>query len=304
MASLEIVTQGGFSFSVPSVGGTWSWTLQANNVQGAGQLYQFVGITTPYGPLQDATYIPIPADVIVAMADSLTQFQQQLNPMLALVSPAQTIFNTTITEGDPGSTISTTLFQNVGAFGSFMSVTATPDVQWLSPQPSLVSGLGKNNQGQTQVKLVPSSLLAINSPYVGHVNLQDNRSPSTLIPLTFQINVLPRPQISVSSVSITLSYSLLTASAGGAVSLTVQNSGPVNSILNFSLSKLFNNSPWLAFTPGSGGPLSSGQNSIITFSVVSSNAPAIAGTYTENVGVLSTNAGNSPVQVTISLIVT
>lgn len=299
----ELVTQGGFTFSVQSVGGAWSWTVQANNIQGAGQLYQFVNITTPYGPLQDATAIPIPADVVTAMADSLIQFQQQLNPMLALVSPAQTSFALNISEGDAGSTVCSIPFQNVGAFGSFMTVTATPNVQWLVAQPPTVTGLGKGGQGQIQVQLVPTTLLAVNSPYVGHVNLQDNRNPSTVIPITVQVNVLPRPQIGLSSTTVTLTYSLSLAAAGGASAVTVTNAGPLGSMLSFSVAKIFNNSPWLAFTPSSGGPLSTGQSSPVTFSVVLSNVPSIPGTYTENVGVLSTNAGNSPAQITVSLVV-
>jgi hypothetical protein len=51
-------------FSLPSVGGTWSWKVRANNLRAVGQLYEVVDVTTPYGPITTAA-IPLPGDVIL-----------------------------------------------------------------------------------------------------------------------------------------------------------------------------------------------------------------------------------------------
>src|SRR5574343_1684211 len=139
------VISGGFSFNFSSTGGTWSWTVQANNQIDVGQNYQFVNIMTPWGPLVN-TQIPIPSDVITAMSDSLISFQLQLAPLLALVLPSKTLYSVVVTEGDHDITFDSISLQNIGAFGSFMSVTATPNASWLTVSPTLVQNLAKNEQ--------------------------------------------------------------------------------------------------------------------------------------------------------------
>ena len=294
------VSGGGFDFDLCSVGGRWKWKVIANNVVGAGQLFYVTDIWTPFGRLPDVD-VPIPGDVVSAMAESLVQFQQQLAPLLALSGPSS--FSVTVTEGDSTYEIGDATFTNVGAFGSFMNVTATPSAPWESVSPSFVSGIGKNQSSHVTIRVNPAVMLSSSSPYQGFVNLQDNRVPATVLPVQVNVTVLPRPSIAVSSATITLTFDLNTQAPGGAQALVVTNSGPLTSLLTYTLSKIQNVSPWLAFTPQGDGPIQSGATSSVTVSVVTSGVPRIAGTYTDTIKINSGNASNAPVLVVVNLIV-
>jgi hypothetical protein len=294
------VRGGGFDFDVCSVGGLWQWRVTASNIHGAGQLYQVEDIRTPFGSLSTVD-IPIPGEVVAAMAESLSTFQQQLQPKIVLTgSPA---FNVTVTEGDPVLVIGSTTFVNGGAFGSFMTATGSPDSPWLGVDPPSVAGIDKNGSGSMSVRVDPRILLATASPYLGHVGIQDNASPMNLVTVPVTVTVLPRPAISVDSSTVGLSFYLASMVPGGAASITVTNSGPLGSYLSFSLAKVQNQSPWLAIAPLSGSSVPSGGAVSSTFSVVSDQVPKIPGSYTETVQIASPNASNSPQQVVVTLIV-
>lgn len=298
----SIVSGGCFQFKIESTGGYWSWSVRADNTQGLGQYYFIENVYTPYGPLFN-TQIPIPGDVITSMSDSLTEIRNQLAPMLALVNPSTTSFILTITEGDANVSIGSVEIQNVGAFGSFMTATATPSVSWLTSSPSSLDSIGKNETGSFNLTLLTTTLLNANSPYSGVINLQDQRTPPTIIPITVSVVVLPRPVISVDLSTVNLTYILLTGTPGSSQAITVQNVGPSGSQLSFTAAKVDNVS-WLTVTPTSGGPLNSGSTDQVTFSLVSSAVPQAAGVYSETVRISSSNASNSPVDISIILTVT
>lgn len=298
-----VVSGGGFDFQVESVHGVWSWRVRTNNLQGVGQLYEVINVTTPFGPLFN-TQIPIPGDVVSSMAQSILDLQSQLSPLLAVVPPSSLSFSILITEGDPNQAIGTTEIQNVGAFGSFMTVTATPSVAWLSATPGFVQGIGKNEKAVFSLSLLTSSLLQSGSPYSGVINLQDNRNPPTVIPITVTVTVLPRPVISITPAQIDLTYIVSTSTPGGSQSITIENAGPVGSVLNFDVAKVSGGSTWLDITPTSGGPLESGNTDQVTFSVVVSKAPSAPTVLQETVRISSSNASNSPVDVIVRLTAT
>lgn len=290
----------GGEFSVCSVGGTWRWRVTASNVHGAGQLYQVESIQTPFGSLVN-TDIPLPGEVVAAMAESLATLQQQLQPKIALTGAAS--LTLTVTEGDAVFPAGTLLFVNAGAFGSFMTVTGSPDSPWLSVDPPTVAGINKNASGQMGVRVDPRIMLAGSSPYLGHINLQDNASPSNLIAVPVTVTVIPRPAITLSQDTVFLTYYLASGVPGGASSITVSNTGPLGSFLSFSLAKAQNQSPWLAIAPMSGTNMPSGAEATIVFSVLSVGVSHIPGVYTEIVRVSSPNASNSPKELTVSLTV-
>ena len=293
-----------FQFGIASIGGTWSWAVQANNTFGAGQLYQFVDIVTPFGPLMGTGVdIPIPADVIECMASSLVDVRAQLAPLLALVQPATTSFNLVIVEGDPNQEVGDVEVQNVGAFGSFMEATATPDAVWLAASPSVVQGIGKNQKDSFNISLLPSTLLSANSPFNGTVNLQENREPPTIIPLSVTVTVLPRPAISTDVSSMVFSYSVSTGVPSGANAVTISNTGPLLSVLDWAAA-VVNGAAWLAIVPTSGGPLNPGDTSIVTASLVASAIPLSPGVYSDKIRISSPTASNSPVDVNVTLTVT
>jgi hypothetical protein len=290
-----------FSFSTQSVGGTWSWSVQADNTLGVGQVYQFVDILTPYGPLFQVE-IPIPGDVIQEMAASLSEVQSQLAPLMALVQPTGAPFNLIIVEGDPNQAVGSVDVQNVGAFGSFMQATATPDSAWLSADPSIVQGIGKNEVAGFNISLLTATLLASGSPFNGNVNLQDNRDPPTVIPIAVTVTVLPRPIIGTSPAQLDFSYVLSTGVPSGALAITVENTGPAQSSLEFAAAAV-DGSSWLSIIPTSGGPLDSGQTAQVTVSLNVSGIPLGAGTYTDSIRISSGTASNSPVDVPVVLTV-
>lgn len=302
MVTLDAAVSGSkYGFSKQSVGGTWSWSVQADNTLGVGQLFQFVDIGTPYGPLFHVE-IPIPGDVIQEMANSLSEVQSQLAPLMALVQPAGTPFNVIIVEGDSNEAVGSVEVQNVGAFGSFMQVTATPDSAWLSADPSIAQGIGKNETARFNVSLLTATLLASGSPFNGNVNLQDNRDPPTIIPLAVTVTVLPRPSIGTSPAQLSFNYALSTGLPSGALAVTVENTGPVQSTLEFTAA-VVSGSAWLALVPTSGGPLNPGQTAQVTVSLVTSGIPLAPGTYTDAVRISSGTASNSPVDIPVTLTV-
>lgn len=297
------VSGGSFGFNLVSVGGIWSWTVRANNVYGGSQLYQVVDVTSPWGRLSDSDS-PIPGDVVTAMAGSILDVQGQLAPLLSLVQGVSSLM-ITVTEGDPPIDVAAVPVQNSGAFGSFMTATATPGASWLSANPSFLKALGKGEQGNFTIRVLPSTLLANMSPYSGVVSLQDNRIPSTVIPISVMVTVLPRPAFSLSASGISLTYSIATMTTGiGSGTVLVTNGGPANSLLNFSVGKVNNCSGWLQISPLTVGPLASGGSSLLTFTLMPGLVPGIPGSYVETVQVSSTNASNSPQSIVVTLTVT
>ena len=297
-----VVAGGCYGFNLESIGGTWAWNVHADNTQGLGQLFKVQDILTPYGPLYTAM-IPIPGDVILAMADSLSDVQQQLAPLLALVQGSPSSFNLVITEGDPNESIGIVGVQNVGAFGSFMVATATPTASWIQSTPSYIGDLGKNDQGNFNFTLLAGTLLNADSPYTAAVNLQDNRNVPTTIPINIIVTVNPRPVISAVPLSLAFTHSLSLGTSSGAQQVEIENIGPTSSILNFSLARVSNSSNWIDFVPTSGGPLDSGDSTLITFSVVKASVPSSPGIYQDTIRVSSPNAANTPVDVSITLTV-
>jgi len=298
------VASGGFRFRKISVGGAWYWSIDANNIQGANQQYYVRDIQTPFGRYTDGVDVPIPGDVVTEMASSLAQFQQQLAPLLAVVAGQQTTLNVTVTQGDPASAAGAINIVNAGAFGSFMTASATPTVPWLSASPTVIPGIGQNQQAQFTIILDPTTLVTAPTPYTGVMNLQDNRATPTIIPITVNVTVLPQPVISPSPLKVGFSWTLLTAANSGSQQLIITNTGPVGSILGFNVAKVQNNSPWLQFSPPAASGIASGGTAIITLSLVPFGIPQIPGCYFETILISSPNASNSPVAVQVELIVT
>ncbi len=293
------VSSGGFEFSVQSVGGLWRWRVVASNVAGARQLYVVEDVFTPFGPLSVVSS-PIPGEVVTAMADSLATMRQQLRSSVHLVGPVS--LSLTVTERNPVVVAGAVKFSNAGALGSFMTVTVTSDSPWLSSRPSTVTGMDKNQEGSVQVLVDPRLMLAASSPYAGRIIITDDVGNSVTVPVA--VVVLPRPVIAVSAATLNLSYWVASRANGGPLTSTVSNSGPVGSVLDFTVSKVMNVSPWLSIAPLSGSNLASGSGVPVVFSVVNANVPAVPGIYVEMVNVVSKSAPNSPVTLTVSLTVT
>lgn len=290
---------GGFSFSITSVGGKWSWSVVASNVPGALQTYSITDIRTPYGPI-GAVNSPIPGDVLDAMCSSLNSFRTQLNPALSIVSGSA--ISATVSEGDPMVDIGDTLFSNNGALGSSMSVSAVSEVSWLTPRPTSFVSLGKGDTGTLKGRLNPGLLSSSMSPYVGNIILQDNATPPNLSSVEYEITVLPRPSMSLNFSSVSFVYNLNSNAVTAPIEVGLTNTGPITSKLNYYLTKA-RNSSWLTYFPTSGGPLDSYMTDIISFRISTSAVPKVAASYTETVVFNSYNSTNNPVLLTVNLTV-
>lgn len=288
-----------YQFSVVLPAGTWKWTTRVDVSQALPQ-YQVRDVLSPFGTLRDM--IPIPGDVITAMAASITQLQSNFAPSI-LLSPTSLVF--TLTEGEGVSAPQAIQLTNSGVFGSLLGVAITTSAPWLKVIPANVDGLASNEVGIFQVTADSLTLLNSNTPYAATVTVTDadaTNSPQT-IPVT--VNVLPKPTISVSPLSLSfvveapLSGNPFPAIPSQQFNLT--NSGPAGSQLTYLIRKLIGNSPWLtSFTPFM-GQLASTQTQPITVAVVPP-ASMIPGSYTETLRI-SGFSTNMVQDVTITLLI-
>ncbi len=295
------VMGGGFTYTLESVGGKWSWKIVSNTILSATQYFYVSDIYTPFGKLSDVDS-PIPSDVVSAMWESLNQFIQQLSPTLSVTS--STTLNYTVSEGTGLSEFDGITFTNTGAVGSVMNVAITGSLPWLSASPSSVTGIQKNGVGSTKVRVNSNDLMSTNSPYVGYLSVQNLSNVSQTVPVSVNVNVLPRPTILLSNSRVTFTSNTLFQSHDGPQDLYISNMGPLTSVLNYKVSKAQNSSPWLKVTPTAGGALGSGIQETVTLSLVSQCLPIIPGEYTETLVFTSVNATNTPQVVVVNLIVT
>ncbi len=300
MMANSYVSSGGWEYSIISVGGKWSWRVVANNIPSATQKFYVQDIFSPFGELSKVAS-PIPGDVIEAMNETLSGFKSQLNPVLTLISSSS--ISATVTQAGPKASAGSITVSNTGALGSFMQVTATSTVPWITVSPGVVSGLGKNAQGAFNISINPATLESSSSPYTAIVNLFEPKT-STTIPVTLTVTVLPQSVIWANASSLSFSYNIESNSISAAQSVTLQNLGPALSILSGYISKVQNISPWLNINPTSFGPLDFGETQDILFTPVKSGVTKIPGTYTETVVFVSDLADNSPYVISVSMTVT
>lgn len=290
---------GGFTFSLASVGGTWRWTVVASSLNAPVQNYQVQDIVTPYGAF-GVVNSPLPADVVGAMAQSITDVRDQIKPHLALVS-STTSFSLGITEGDARCSAGSVQVRNNGAFGSFISLAATADVPWLAVLTPATIGVGKGEIATFSFDVVPDSMLASGSPYVGHIRIQDLNDSGSYVLATVTVLVLPRPVIQVNTQTVSMTWSV-SAPTPVVSNLVIANNGPGTSSLSCTASKV-SNVPWLTVTPAAAGPLASGATATLAMSIVAAAVPPVLGDYIETIRIASPNASNSPVDVRVTLTV-
>lgn len=300
MFMTSFISGGGFNYEIQSVGGKWSWKVIVDNITNYGQYYYISDINSPFGPIS-TVWMNIPSEVIAAMSNSLDVFQQQLRSRLSLIS--NNSVTVTVSEGDYTTDVSDITVTNSGALGSFLSFSATQNQSWMLINPSSTRGVSKNQQSFVNVRVDPSTLTYGNSPYSCVVNLQDINDPLTIIPVSYIVNVLPRPEISVDTNLAVFSYDVATNSESGPVVVSVLNSGPPSSILNAYISKV-NSSQWFDYSPTQIGPLDSGDSTNLTLSLNMSYMKKNPGIYNDTVLVSSNNASNQSLPISVRLIVT
>ena len=258
--------------------------------------------TTPFGPLRDTT--PIPGDVIQAMAESLTELVQNFPPQILVGPPTTLTF--VVDEGRGWSTEQTVPVENSGPFGSLLNSTATSNQVYCRVTPAALGGLAKDETGTLSVSVDSMNLLSASSPYAATITIAD--ASATNGPITVPVAITVRPKATVAVVPTTLNFTVVKPVSGpfpaiATQAFTTTNSGPLNSVLAYQVTRLLNVSgTWLQNISPVSGSLVSGGSQAITITVAPVDSLAL-GTYSEVLRV-SGYSTNNYLDVTINLTVT
>jgi len=280
--------------------GSWRWTTRMD-VSGSTPLYSVRDIVSPYGILRDS--IPIPGDVVEAMSSSITEIQANFPPSILIGPPSSLTFD--VDEGRGYSLPQEVVLTNDGVFGSLLGSSLAASATYVSVSPANVGNLAVNESGSFEVSVNSTDLINANSPYIESVVIQDANASNTPQSLPVTINVRPKATIYVSPVVLAFS---VTAPVTGpfppipSQQLTVENTGPADSVLDFQIQRLTGLSDdWLSgFSPASGTLVSGGtQVANVTCAPVVGLA---RGTYTEALRV-SGYSSNSYVDVLVQLVI-
>lgn len=289
-----------YQFEVALPAGIWKWTTRVDVSQSM-PAFQVRDVLSPYGMLRDM--VPIPGEVITAMASSITTLQSAFAPAI-LLSPTNLIY--TLNEGQGVSPATLVQLTNSGSFGSLLNAAITSSAPWLKVTPANVSGLAFNESGAFNVTADSTNLLATGSPYAGTITVQDPNGSNSPQVMPVNVIVLPKAIISVSTPTVT--FNVASPLPGNpyppvpSQQFILSNTGPSGSALTYLIRKLLGTSPWLtSFTPSMGSLMSTQ-----TVPIILTVAPAISmlpGTYTETL-VISGYSTNQPVNVTVTLSIT
>ena len=288
-----------YQFQQDTLSGRWKWTTYMD-VSGATPLFRVSNIVSPFGILRDS--IPIPGEIVEAMAASITEIRTQFPPAIFVGPPSSLVFE--VDEGRGYSLPLPVILTNTGTFGSLLGATLTSDAAYMSVTPAQIGNLASQESGTFEVAVDSSQLLAANSPYYQTIAFEDPNATNSPQAMTVTIVVRPKSEISVAPVSLV--YNAIRPLAGDFApvpvqNFTIQNTGPVDSVLAWQVQRV-GCSPWLAsFGPVSGSLVSGDTETITVLVQPPANTPV--GVYTETLRV-SGFSENQFVDVSIKLIVT
>lgn len=286
-----------YQFQVTLTSGHWKWTTRVD-VSLASPSTQIRDVITPYGLLRDS--IPIPGDVVKAMADSITEVQQAYTPSI-LLSPTSLIF--VVDEGRGVSTAQSVQVTNNGIFGSLLGVSITSSAPYVFPVPANVNGLAANESGFFEVSADSTNLVSIASPYAVLLTVQGpdaTNSPQT-VPVT--VNVRPKATIGTSVTTLTFNVAMPLSGPFPPIpsqQFLLSNSGPPTSVLDYQIRQLVG-SAWLTGFSPVFGSLNGGAGQPITVLVAAMTGMG-PGTYTETLRITGYSSNlTRDVQVTLNI---
>lgn len=289
----------GFRYTTSS--GVWRWTTRMD-VSGAGVVFEIREIVSPYGVLRDT--IPVPGEVITAMADSIIEVQSNFPPNIFLGPPASLIFN--VDEGRGFSDYQNVIITNDGVFGSLLNAALSSSAAYLTTTPATVGNLASNESGSFDVAVDSTDLLASQSPLSETIVVQDANAGNSPVVYDVTINIRPQATIALSAVQLNFTVSKPLSGAFTPVpaqTFEVENTGPVDSVLDYQIQAFTGLAgDWLSgFAPVT-ETLDSGNTQITTVTVAPIDALQ-PGVYTEILRV-SGYSTNSWVDITIQLTIT
>jgi hypothetical protein len=264
--------------------------------------YQVRDIRSPYGLLRDS--IPIPGEVVQAMADSIVELKSNFSPAILIGPPTSLVFE--VDEGRGYSDPQSVIITNSGVFGSILSASLTSSASFVKVSPSTVGGLAVNESGSFIVEVDSTGLLATSSPYSESVSVQDPTATNNPRTVPVLINVRPKALVATSTVLVTFNVVRPLNGQYPAIptqTFSISNGGPSGSVLEYdikALTGLCGN--WLRSWLPSEGTLQSGQSEVITVAVQPPNG-MLQGTYSEKLRVIGYSSNNY-VDVEIQLVIT
>lgn len=288
-----------YKFQQDTLTGRWHWTTKMD-VSGATPSFSITDVISPYGILRDS--IPIPGEIVEAMAESIEQIRTQFPPEIFIGPPSSLTFE--VDEGRGFSDVQNVVLTNVGVFGSLMGSTLTASAAYVSVTPAQVGNLASQESGSFDVSVDSTTLLALNSPYSEVVTVQGPNATNTPQVLPITIVVRAKPVIDVTPTAMVFNATKPLSGAFDPIptqTFTIQNTGPAGSVLDWQIQKV-NCAPWLAsFSPVS-GTLASGDTETITV-LVQPPTNTLRGVFTETLRI-SGFSENQSVDVGLSLVVT
>jgi len=280
-----------FHFETVTSQGTYSYTIKVDNLYLTNDLY-VMSIETPQGAfLED---IPLPEEVVRDIVSSMDSILGENVPTISLDN---TTFNFEATETGDNPDAQDVVISNIGSFGSLLSVGLTPDETWISSTPDSVGNIAKDEEETVSISVDVEGLSA--GSYVGTIEVADDRASNT--PQTIDINftVLPRPEIEILPAT-DLNFAGIVNGANPPVQiLSVSNSGPATSILNWT-AQVVTGSSWLSVNPTSGGPMSDTDPAIAMSVIVDISGMAV-GSYVGLIRISDPVASNSPIDINVNL---
>lgn len=287
-----------FEYAVPT--GKWKWTTRLD-VSQSNPVYTVRDIISPYGLLRDS--IPLPGVVVTAMAESIVELTANFSPHILVGPPTNLSF--TVVEGRGFSPSQGVILTNDGVYGSVLGMAITSSASYLRPVPANIGNLAINESGQFDADVNSLTLLASSSPYNETLTVQDPGATNSPQVIPVVIIVLPKATLAVSLSLVTFTVVKPLVGSFPAIAtqtFSVQNLGPVGSVLDYEVNKLTGLSDWLTGISPSIGQLNSGGSQVTTLTVVPPDN-LTQGTYTETLRVAGYSTNNY-VDVEIQLVIT
>jgi hypothetical protein len=289
-----------YQFKSQTVLGLWRWTTRMD-VSQPSPAYEIRDVSSPWGLLRDS--VPIPGDIVMAMAESIAELKQAFAPSILLGPPSA--LNFVLDEGRGFGEAQQVQITNGGVYGSLLSTSLTTSATYIRVAPDKLGNIAFSESGVFNVLVDSTNLLAVNSPYAATVVLQDPNATNT--PQTLPVTVTVRPKANIDASPANIAFIAVSPGGGGpfppipSQQIVIQNTGPVGSVLNYQVQKLTGQSEWLvSFAPVT-GTLVSSATQVLTV-VAQPPAGMLPGVYTETLRI-SGYSLNSYQDVTVQLVV-
>lgn len=256
-------------------------------------------VISPYGLLRDS--IPIPGEVVQEMANSISTVLQSYPPSILLSTDSLTFV---VDEARGVSTPKSVQITNDGILGSLLAATITSSASYLSPVPANIDGLASSESGSFDVTVDSTALLSSNSPYTGTLTVQGSGASNT--PQTIDVDIIVRPLAEITTTPTSMTFNVVKPITGGFPAipsqlLTVSNTGPATSVLDFQIKKVQGVS-WLVSYSPIAGSLNGGSSQGVTV-VVAPQSNMLQGVYTETLRITGYSS-NQSVDVDVTLNIT